>query len=129
MGRCYSADLRSRVQDFVDRGGSRRAAARHYDVSVSFAIRLDARRRATGSLEPSRQGRPPGGGKLAAHREFVIARVQARPDISMPELAAELLAERGVEVHPSSLSRLLCQAGFTYKKTPDGSGAGAHRRR
>jgi transposase len=40
----------------------------------------------------------------------------------MPELAERLLAQRGVGAHPASLSRLLCQAGFTYKKTADGGG-------
>jgi transposase len=34
----------------------------------------------------------------------------------MPELAAVLAAERGVQASPASLSRLLCRAGFTYKK-------------
>jgi transposase len=35
----------------------------------------------------------------------------------MLELAAELLAARGVAVTAPSLSRLLCAAGFSYKKT------------
>ena len=43
----------------------------------------------------------PGGGKLAAHRDFLIACVQARPDITMPELAADLLRARGVQVSPA----------------------------
>ena len=37
----------------------------------------------------------------------------------MPELAAELEAERGVKADPSSLSRVLCEAGLTYKKGAD----------
>jgi len=39
--------------------------------------------------------------------------VEAAPDITMPELAARLLAERGVPAHPASLSRRLCRAGVT----------------
>ncbi len=65
-------------------------------------------------------GRPRGGGKLAPYRAFLIACVEARPDITMPELAATLAAEHGVEAHPASLSRVLCKAGFTYKKIADG---------
>ena len=64
----------------------------------------------------------------AAQMEFLIGRVKAQPDITMPELAAELLAARGVEVNPASLSRALCNAGFTYKKTAHGVGARARRR-
>ena len=70
----------------------------------------------TGSSAPARLGRPRGGGKVAPYRAFLIACVEARPDITMPELAAKLEAEQGIEAHPASLSRFLCKAGFTYKK-------------
>ena len=53
---------------------------------------------------------------MTNHREFLIAQVEKRPDITMPELAAVLQAEQGVTASPASLSRLLCRAGFTYKK-------------
>jgi transposase len=123
MGKSYSFDLRERVIGFVGAGGSRRQAASHFDVSPSFAVKLWRRREKTGSLEPAKQGRPSGGGKLASCRDFLIARVEKRPDITMPELAALLEAERGVKASPASLSRLLCRAGFTYKKNASGGGA------
>ena len=47
------------------------------------------------------QGRPKGSGKLAAQMEFLTGRVKAQPDITMPELAAELLAARGVKANPA----------------------------
>ncbi|HKX77607.1 MAG TPA: hypothetical protein VJM34_03710 [Novosphingobium sp.] len=46
--------------------------------------------------------------------------VEADGDITMPELAALLLAERGVKAHPASLSRLLIREGFTVKKNAAG---------
>lgn len=49
MGRSYSSGLRVRIYGEIEQGGSRRAAI--------------------GSLEPARQGRPPGGGKLAPNAE------------------------------------------------------------
>ena len=122
MGKSYSLDLRERVIKFVGSGGSRREAAIHFVVSPSFAVKLWRRQEKTGSLEPAKQGRPSGGGKLANHRDFLIAQVEKRPDITMPELAA-VLAERGVQASPASLSRLLCRAGFTYKKNASGGGA------
>jgi len=122
MGKSYSNDLRERVVARVDGGHSRRAAAARFAVSVSFAVKLMARRRATGSVAPARQGRPPGGGKLAPHLAFLTAQVEARPDVTMPELADILEAEHGVRAHPSSLSRVLCAAGFSYKKKPYGVG-------
>ena len=122
MGKSYSLDLRERVVSFVDAGHSRREAAARYDVSPSFAVKLVSRHEATGSAAPARQGRPPGGGKLSLHLDFLIGRVKERPDITMPELAALLEAEHGVRAHPSSLSRELCKAGFSYKKNADGLG-------
>jgi transposase len=40
MGKPYSIDLRERVQAEVEGGQSRRGAARRYDVSASFAVKL-----------------------------------------------------------------------------------------
>jgi len=91
-------DLRVRVADFVEAGHSCRAAAQHFDVSESFAIKLVRRTRDTGS--PARQGRPPGRGKLVPYETFLIQTVEARPAITMPELAARLLEEHRVVAAP-----------------------------
>lgn len=123
MGRSYSLDLRRRVVSRVEGGQSRRRAAADLQVSPSFSVKLVARHRRTGTLEPQRQGRPPGTGKLASYRDFLMRRVKEKPDITMPELAAELEARHGVEVDPASVSRFLCKAGLTYKKNTAGRGA------
>lgn len=59
---------------------------------------------------------------MSDHRAFLVAAVEATPDLTMPEMAARLLTERGVSAAEASISRLLCRAGFTYKKTADGIG-------
>lgn len=122
MGSCRSDDLRCRVTAAVAAGSSRRAAAARFGVSVSSAIRWAARAASEGSPVPRKQGRPAGKGPLAAHLDFLIAAVEAEPDLTMPELAVRLRAERGVSAAWASLSKLLCRAGFTYKKTADGVG-------
>lgn len=127
MGKGLSADLRVRVYGEIERGETRRAAARRFGVSAATSVRLAQRMAATGSLEPSRQGRPPGGGKLAAHGDDLVRWVEAQEDITMPELAAKLQAERGVEVHPASLSRFLKARGFTVKKNAAGHRSRARR--
>lgn len=83
-------------------------------------MRLAQRMAKTGSLEPARQGRPRGTGKLAEYRDQLIAWIEAEPDMSMPELAALLEAKCGVIVHPASLSRALLAAGYTVKKNAAG---------
>lgn len=127
MGKPYSMDLRERIVAHVSAGGTRRGAARQFGVSDSCSVKLLARVERTGSAAPARQGRPAGGGKLASHRDFLIASVEQTPDMTMPELAARLAAERGVVVSPASLSRVLCAAGFSFKKNADGFGARSRR--
>lgn len=127
MAQSYSLDLRVRVAGFVETGHSCRAAARHFSVSDSFAIKLMQRQRQSGSPAPARQGRPSGTGKLAPYEAFLIQAVETRPDITMPDLAARLWEEHGVSAAPATLSRLLCRRGFTYKKTADGRGVRTRR--
>ena len=127
MGHCYSLDLRVRVAAFVAAGHSCRAAAQHFDVSDSFAIKLVRRTRHLGSPAPARQGRPPGRGKLVAYETFLIQTVETEPAITMPELAARLLEQHGIVAAPAMLSRFLCRRGFSYKKIPHGGGVHTHR--
>jgi len=128
MGRSYSLDLRVRVIAYVEAGHSRRAAARHFGVSDSFAIKLMRHQGQSGSPAPARQGRPRGRGKLAPHETFLVQAVEAKPDLTMPELATRLLEEHGVQADPATLSRLLCRRGFTDQKTAAGFGMRTPRR-
>src|SRR5918997_1396447 len=114
MTKSYSLDLRRRVARFVEGGHSCHEAARHFDVSVAFVVRLMAAYRATGSLAP----KPEGGwrySKLDPHREFLLQRVAEKGDITMPQLAAELLA-RGTKVTPASISHWFRRNGYRFKK-------------
>lgn len=121
MGKPLSLDLRRRIVACVEAGHSRRAAAAKFDVSPSFVVELMKRYRETGSFEPARQGRPPGG-RLAPLQDYLIATVEAQPDITMPELAELVRAEHGVIADPSWFSRCLISLGFSYKKISDRDG-------
>jgi transposase len=122
MGKPLSLDLRERIVGDVNGGNTRRGAAARFGVAASTAVRLQARYIETGSVAPARIGRPEGSGKLGGHRDFIFGQVEGRPDITMPELAAVLLAERGVAVDPSNLSKFLCKAGYSFKKNFAGIG-------
>lgn len=124
MGKPYSADLRDRVVGYVAEGHSARSAGRVFGVSAATAVRYASAWRREGEVAAKPQGRPPGVfGKLAAHREYLIASVRAQPDITLRELADKLLEERGVRAHPSSIHRALVRAGYSYKKRADRSRA------
>ncbi len=116
MGKPYSSDLRDRVRQHVEAGHARRDAAIRFGVSASFAIKLDQRVRATGSTAPARQGRPPGSGALARFRDCLVGLLEARPDITLREMAEALATTHRHRTHPSSISRLLNAAGFSYEK-------------
>jgi hypothetical protein len=94
-------------------------------ASMGKSYSMDLRERVQAQIAggQSRQGRPPGGGKLAAHLAALLAWVEAEPDMTMPELAAKLKAERDVTAHPASLSRVLLKAGLTFKKNAAGVGS------
>src|SRR5271167_1064607 len=114
MPKPYSLDLRERVVGFVEAGHSRRAAAAHFRVSVSFVVNLMKAVRTLGSFE----AKPSGGrrhAKLEPHRSFLLAQVIEKADITMPELAAELAAATGEKADPASLSRWLIRAGYRFK--------------
>jgi transposase len=129
MGKSLSLDLRQRVLAFIEEGHSRRHAAAVFRVSISSAIRIADRYRRTGDVAPMPQGRPRGGGKLEAYRAFVTSRVDAAPDITMPELAEALWAAHQVRAAPAVLSRFLKhRLGYTYKKNPDRHGTGTRTR-
>jgi transposase len=114
MTKSYSLDLRRRVARFVEAGHSCHATAWRFDVSVAFVVRLMAAYRATGSLAAE----PEGGwrySKLDPHREFLVERVTEKGDITMPQLAAELLA-LGTKITPVSISRWFIRNGYSVKK-------------
>ena len=117
-----SQDLRVRVVRAVSEGPSRRAAAQRFAVSASSAVRWAARAAEHGEPIAHKSGRPAGKGPLSDHLDFLVAAVEEKPDVTVPELAGRLFEARGVAAHAASLSRLLCRAGFTYKKTTDGVG-------
>jgi transposase len=119
MPQALSKRERECVVGFVENGHSRREAARVFKTAPSTTVRIVRRFRETGSIE----ARPRGGfrhGKLPPHRDFILKTVATRGDITMPELAGVLLAEKGITVAPATLSRFLIACGFSFKKNPSG---------
>ena len=114
MGRGYSDDLRERVAASVAGGRSCRKTAELFGVSVATAVRWAQRHRATGSVAARPQGyRHPR--SLAAQRQWLLARLAAKPDVTLRGLVAEL-GERGVVTSYGSVWRIVREAGITFKK-------------
>ena len=96
---------------------SRRAAARHYEVSESVAIKWLERLERYGSREPVRHGGHRAS-KLMPHRDFLLVARAEKSDITLQGLCDRLSAERGVKADTSMMSRFFRKIGVTFKKRP-----------
>jgi transposase len=117
MARTLSQDLRDRVVGAIDGGMSCRAAAAHFGVSPSSAIRW--RRLA---LQHGRAvARPRGGdrhsGRIEAHGDFIKGLIAEVGDITLVEVQARLIA-RGARVGIGTVHRFFARHGITRKKRP-----------
>ena len=86
--------LRERVVAFVEEGDSHRAAAARFRVSVKFVNDMVILKRETGGLEPRRQGNGGGHGKLGRLRDWIAARMTAKPDLTLDDLVLEMMLMR-----------------------------------
>jgi transposase len=113
----YSQDLRDRVIGFIALGGSARAAATRFDVSVSSATRWAQRWRAEGHARP----RAMGGDRrcrLSEHSAKVLQLVARQPDLTLQEIRSGLAASCGITVGLSAVYRFLGAHKLTLKKRP-----------
>ena len=115
MGKAYSGDLRQRIVDAVDGGVSRRTAASLFDVSVNSAIRYARRWRETGSVEASAMGAPKGS-KLDPHADWLLAQIEAAPDLTLAEMVDRLALEKGMKSSIGGLWNFFHRHGISFKK-------------
>ena len=123
MVRPYSLDLRERVIAAVESGESRRRVAARFSISIASVVRWMQRYRSTGSVAP----RPMGSRlrrMLAGERAWLLARLEAEPDITLRALVAELHG-RDVRASYGSVWRLLDDEGISFKKNRVRQRAGA----
>lgn len=111
MGRAQSLESRKGVVAYVNGGNSSCEAAQHFSVSLRLVYKMIDLERASGSLEPARQGHPFGSVKLDRHREWFRERLPNGRSASLDELTAEL-ADLGVEVQRSTVGQYLHSIGL-----------------
>ena len=113
----YWQGLRQRVIGFMALGGSARAAAMRFDVSVSSAIRWAQRWRAEGHARPRAMGGDRRS-RLGEHRARVLQLVARQPDLTLQEIRGALAASCGITVGLSTVHRFLGAHSLTRKKRP-----------
>jgi transposase len=124
MGLGYSNDLRVRVIRVVKKGVSARAAARQFEIGDSTAVRWVQRWKATGSAAAK-----PGTGRsrspLKAHEDWLLDLVGREADLTLEEIRARLIAERGQMAGIGSVWRFFDRHGISFKKKRARSRAGS----
>lgn len=126
MTKPLSLDLRRRIIRAVEEEGmSRRAAAARFGVAPSTVIEYVRQWRATGSCEARRQGGDRRSARIEAHSAQILTLVEARPDITLEEIADHLLQTHGERFVPSVVWRFFDRRAITFKKNRARQRAGA----
>ena len=97
-------------------GGSARAAAVRFDVSLSSASRWGQRWRTEGHARPRGMGGDRRS-RLSEHRARVLQLIAQQPDLTLQEIRSALAAW-GITVGLSTVHRYLGAQNLTLKKRP-----------
>src|SRR3984885_3070125 len=116
MARAYSLDLRARVVAAVAAGQSCRSVAKTFMVSVASVVKWSQRQRVVGSPAALKMGdrQTP---LVAGERDWVLARIAEKPDLTLRALLKELAA-RGLVASYYALWHFLHHEGVMFKKKP-----------
>jgi transposase len=112
--RAYSQDLRDRVLS-ADGIGSGKVAVR-YGVSISYVVKARQRRDRLGAVTPGAQ-RSHTPAKLAGHEAAIRAQVRLRPDMTLDELRAWILAELGIAVSVTTVWKISTRAFLPWRRS------------
>jgi transposase len=115
MARTLSQDLRDRVVAAIDGGMSCRAAAAHFGVSTSSAIRWRRLALQHGKAVAKPRGGDRHSGRMEAHGDFIKDLLTKQGDITLVEIQAQL-SERGAPVGIGTVHRFFARHGITRKK-------------
>ena len=108
--------LRERVVAFVEDGHSHRAAAARFRGSIKFVTDMVILKREGGGLQPRGRGNGGGHGKLGRLRDWIAARIAARPDLPLDDPVVDMADAHRVTVHRVSVWRTLRGLGLKYEK-------------
>jgi transposase len=124
MARPYSLDLRGRVVAQVASGMSCHKVAALNDLVPSTVVKWTQRLRQTGSVA----AKPMGGKRpylLEDHRDWLLARLREKPDLTLHALLDELAVKRAIVVSCDTLWRFLKREGVSFKKNAARQRAGS----
>ena len=116
MSKALSLDLRVRVLAAVAQGLSHREAGERFGVSAASVSRWRKLARERGDARPTLGG-DRRSGRIEAHKDTILALVEATPDITIEELRRPL-ADKGLVVGYGTIRRFFARHAITRKKRP-----------
>lgn len=110
----YSKEFRAQVLAACDAQEGTRAVALRFGVSEAWVRRIKQQRREAGQVaaKTTRDRKP----KWHAWSDWLLERLDARPDMFLRELQAELEAERDEKVCLQTICNACAALGRTRKK-------------
>jgi transposase len=127
MSSALSVDLRERVVRAVEAGASRHQAAERFGVSLASASRWCGQFAREGHVDPKPLGGDQRSHRIEAHSDLILSLSEQQPGVFLRDLRAAL-AERGIHLAQSSLSRFFKRHSITRKKQCPRGRAGPARR-
>ncbi len=112
MPKPYSNDLRARVIEAIEAGGSRCEAAERYEISASAAVLWAQRWEQTGSFA----AKPSGGSisRLEEHGEWLLALISEHSDLTLDEVVLAMRKRRASpgQFQPTRMQKFLASCGL-----------------
>lgn len=115
MVKPHSMDLREHAMQRLATGETSYQVAAALNVAVSSVIKWAQKQRKSGSVEPGKMGGHKPFVIDGEHKTFVLNHVKSNPNTSLNDLA-DVLEQRGLKVHTSSISRFLQREEIQLKK-------------
>lgn len=110
----YSKEFRRDVLSACDAGGGTRSVATQFRVSESWVRRIKQERRESGKVAPSTTRNR--SRIWDSWSDWLIQKIDERPDIYLREIQADLQEELGVEVSLQTICRACRAVKRTRKK-------------
>lgn len=110
----YSQEFRSQVLAACDANEGTKAVALRFKVSESWVRRIKQQRRETGQVAPKVNA--PRQPEWRAWADWLLQKLEDRPDIYLRELQAALKEERGEEVGLTTICNACRALGQSRKK-------------
>lgn len=115
MAKTLSEDLRKRIVIKREEGYSQAEVSQMFGVSSSSVYRFFRKYGESGDVQPKKRGQPEGS-KLDPHKELICHWIGKEPGLTLEEITARLGTELELQVHHTTVMRVLAKWGYSYKK-------------